>query len=284
MNKQSWARALLMVAVLIVAGFSGSGARAQADAEGLKLNLRYDGKLLFIKVLSVDLNQQLTASGHASSARISSYGILDAFKHFNIDAVETGRVVHGAPQPGLFKHENHDGKRNRKVEVTWGPADVTTISEPEMTFMGDPPANRQQRLASVGYLTAAMRLTLAAEDGPCHGSEMIFNGKELSELGFSQPRQSSLTEAQRKLGLVNGVRCSAAFSEIAGYHRKKGKARNQGLDRPILVDFAQVGEGGPWVLAKLEAQTQLGPAVIELSRVQVQGRLPGAVIQAAKPD
>jgi hypothetical protein len=151
-----------------------------------------------------------------------------------------------------------------------------------MTFLGDPPATRQQRLASVGYLTAAMRLTIAAEDGPCHGAEMIFNGKELSELGFSQPRQASLTDAQRALGLVNGVRCNAAFREVAGYKKKQGKARNQGLDRPILVDFAQIGEGGPWVLTKLQTQTQLGPAVIELSKVTSQGKLPEGIVQAAR--
>jgi hypothetical protein len=280
--KSYWGRACASAAALIVAGFAWGAARAQPDAEGLNLNLRYDGRLLFLKVLNVDLNEQVTASGHASSARISSYGILDALKHFNIDAEESGRVVNGDPEPGVFKHENHDGKRNRKVEVAWGPSDVTTVAQPEMTFMGDPPATRQQRLASVGYLTAALRLTLAAQDGPCHGSEMIFNGKELSELGFAQARQASLTENQRKLGLVNGIRCNAAFKEVAGYHRKKGRAQNQGLDRPILVDFAQIGEGGPWVLARLQSQTQLGPAVIELAHVKSQGRLPAGIVQAAR--
>jgi hypothetical protein len=275
-------RARASALALILAATAGGAARAQPDAEGLKLNLRYDGRLLFLKVLNVDLNEQVTASGHASSARISSYGILDAFKHFNIDAVESGRVVNGDPEPGLFKHENHDGKRNRKVEVAWGPSDVTTVAQPEMTFMGDPPATRQQRLASVGYLTAALRLTVAAEDGPCHGSEMIFNGKELSELGFSQARQASLTEVQRKLGLVNGVRCNAVFKEVAGYHKKRGRAQNQGLDRPIQVDFAQIGEGGPWVLARLQAQTQLGPAVIELAQVRSQGKLPPGIVQATR--
>jgi hypothetical protein len=259
-------------AALIVA-FAASAARAQPE-EGLKLNLGYDGKLLFIKVLNVELDQQVTGAGYAASARISSYGLLDAFKHFNIDAVETGRMAHGQPQPGVFKHENHDGKRNRKVEVTWGPEDVTTVAQPEMTFMGDPPATRQQRLASVGYLVGAMRQTTTAMDGPCHGSEMIFNGKELSELSFTGPQPVVLNDTQKKLGLVNGMRCAASFREVAGYHKKKGKDQNQGLNRPIQVDFAQAGPNGPWVLAKLQAQTVLGAAVVELARVKKQGALP----------
>jgi hypothetical protein len=272
-----WARACASAAVLIVSACAAGGAWAQPEGEGLKLDLGYNGKLLFLKVLDVSLVEQVTPSGHASSARISSYGILDAFKHFNIDATESGRIVRGQPQAGVFHHENHDGKRNRKVEVTWGPSDVTTLSQPEMTYLGDPPASRQQRLAAVGYLTAALRMTLAAGDAPCHGAETLFNGKELSELGFSQPRPTDLTDAEKKLGLVDAVRCNAAFREIAGYKKKKGKDQNQGLDRPIQVDFARIGEGGPWVLAKLQAQTLLGNAVIELARVGKQGRLPEGV-------
>ena len=56
--------------------------------------------------------------------------------------------------------------------------------------------------------------------------------------------------------------------------KKKGKDQNQGLQHPILVDFAQVGQDGPWVAAKLQTQTQLGAAVIELGRLQAHGRLP----------
>ncbi len=280
--KSPWARLCAGLAALLLAACAAGAAWAQPDEDSLKLQLGYDGRLLFLTVLKVELNQQVSPASHASTARISSYGILDAFKHFNIEANETGRIVQGDPEPGVFKHENHDGKRNRRVEVIWTPSDVTTVAEPQMTYMGDPPANRQQRLGAVGYLTAALRLTVAADEGPCHGTERIFNGKELSELGFANPRPVVLSELQQHLGLVNAVRCSASFKEVAGYHIKKGNARNQGLDRPIQVDFAQVGEGGPWVMARLQAQTQLGNAVIQLARVQAEGRLPRGIVQASR--
>ena len=270
----------------IAAALLGLTALAQAAPAGaqpgeLKLDLRYDGRL-FIKVLEVNLHEDITASGHASTARISSYGILDAFKHFNIDASESGRIAHGDPEPGVFRHFNHDGKHNRQVEVTWGPGDVTTVSNPTMDFLGDPPASREQRLAAVGYLTAVMRLTVAADKGPCTGSERIFNGKELSELGFADPQPVALSDGEKKLGLINGVRCSATFREMAGYKKKKGKAQNQGLDRPIQVDFAQAGAGGPWVLARLQAHTQLGNAVIALGQFKMEGRLPDGIVQASR--
>jgi hypothetical protein len=281
MNRH-WGRVCASAAAMIVAGSAAGSASAQPGGDGLNLKLGYDGKLLFLKVLNVDLTEHVTPSGHASSARISSYGILDAFKHFNIDATESGRIVRGDPQPGVFTHQNHDGKRNRKVEVTWDGEDVATAAQPEMTFLGDPPATRQQRMESVGYLTAIMRMTVTAGEGPCRRSEMIFNGKELSELGFADPRPVELSSGQQKLGLVNGVRCKATFKEVAGYKKKKGKDQNQGLDRPIQVDFAQAGRDGPWVTAKLQAHTQLGDAVIELARITKQGRLPEGIVQASR--
>jgi hypothetical protein len=278
-----WARLCAGVFAFLALALAAAGpASAQSDADGLKLDLGYDGRLLFLTVLKVEFNEHVTATGHASSARISSYGLLDAVKHFNIDATETGQIVHGDPEPGVFKHENHDGKRNRKVEVVWEPTDVVTTAQPPMTYLGDPPANRQQRLGAVGYLTAVMRLTIAADSGPCRGAETIFNGKELSEIGFSDPRPTTLSAPQKTLGLVNSLRCNAAFKEIAGYKKKKGKAQNQGLDRPVLVDFAQVGEGGPWVIARLQAHTQLGDAVIELARLNKQGRMPEGIVQGGR--
>ena len=267
--RSHWAAAAALIALALP-----PCAAAQPDGPGLTLKLGYDGRLLFLKVLAIELDEQVGPTAHASSAHISSFGVLDAFKHFNIDAAESGRMVQGVPQPGVFRHENHDGKRNRRVEVVWAADDVATTSQPEMGFMGDPPATRQQRLDSVGYLTAALRLTVASGNGPCRGAERIFNGKELSDVGFADPRPAELSAAQQKLGLVNAIRCSATFREVAGYHKKKGAARNQGLNRPILVDFAQVGAGGPWVAARLQAQTLLGAAVIELARVDKQGRAP----------
>ena len=269
-------------AVLLIAlGMASAPAAAQPD-QGLSLRLGYDGRLLFIKVLDVSLQERVAPGGHASTARIASYGVLDAFKHFNIDATETGSIVHGAPEPGVFHHENHDGKRNRKVEVTWTPTDVTTVATPEMTYLGDPPATREQRLSAVGYLTGAMRLTVASDQGPCTGAQRIFNGKELSELGFADLRPAEPTEAEKKLGLVGPVRCNATFREIAGYRKKAGKARNQGLDRPIEVEFAQAGQGGPWVVARVVAHTVLGNAVIELTRMKMEGRLPDSMVQASR--
>ena len=189
-------------------------------------------------------------------------------------------MAHGQPQPGVFRHENHDGKINRKVEVTWSGQDVSTVASPELTYLGDPPASRAQRLGSVGYLTAILRLSLADDQGPCHEAQSIFNGKELSDLGFSNSRALALTEVQQKMGLTHGLRCDTVFKEVAGYHKKKGKARNQGLDKPLEADFARIGEDGPWIPFRLVASTPLGAATVDLTHINASGKLPETLAQA----
>ena len=273
---------VLAAALALNAAAVASPATAQ-PSDSLRLNLGYDGRLLFVKVLDIRLQEDVGRTEHASTARISSYGVLDAFKRVHVDAQESGRIVRGDPAPGVFRHQNLDGKDNREVEVTWEPNDVVTQASPEWTSRGDPPATREQRLSAVGYLTAVARLTVTADKGPCTGSERIFNGKELSEIGFSNPRPAAMTEAEKALGLINGVRCDATFREIAGYKKKTGKARNQGLDRPIEVDFAQIGAEGPWVAARLSARTILGPAVITLARVKMEGHLPEGIVASRAP-
>lgn len=274
-------RSLVPPILAAALALTASPAGAQPD-EGLKLSLGYDGRLLFVKVLDIRLQEDLTRTSHTSTARISSYGVLDAFKRVHVDAQESGRIVRGDPAPGVFRHQNIDGKENREVQVTWEPNDVVTQASPQWTFLGDPPATREQRLSAVGYLTAVMRLTVAADKGPCAGVEHIFNGKELSEIGFANQRPVELTEPEKGLGLVNAVRCDATFHEIAGYKKKTGKAKNQGLDRPVEVDFAQVGAEGPWVAARLSAHTILGAAVIQLAHVKMEGRLPQGIVQASR--
>ncbi len=59
---------------------------------------------------------------------------------------------------------------------------------------------------------------------------------------------------------------------MAGFGRKPRDKANQGLQRPIRLDFAQIGADGPLVISALHADTPLGGAVIELSRLSVNGR------------
>ena len=236
-----------------------------------RLSLAYDGRLI-LKVLDIHVEQRLSPSGFGASARLASYGALALFKKFDVHATSQGRIEDGEARPGVFHYENQDGKRDRHVVAEWTASEVAVTSTPPYADLGQPPASHAQKLASADPLTQLMRVTLAAtRANPCGGdTHMFFDGKQLYALDFGAGvPETELLSNQQHLGLTNMVRCSVRFREVAGFKAKPAAQRNQGLKRAIEVTFGQIGGGGPWVLALMQAETPLGPAYVELRRIRL---------------
>lgn len=244
-------------------------AHAQAPATPVHLALAYDGRLI-IKVLDIHFDEQATPASFGADASLRSYGILAAFKKFNVRASARGPIQAGAPRPGQFLYDNHDGKRERKVQVVWRQNDVAMNSTPAFGNLGQPPASLEQKLAAADPLTQLMRLTLAASPAQiCDGAPRFFDGKQLYALEFDRGQAAAPDSGARTLGMTNLVRCDVHYREIAGFKPKPPEKRNQGLKSQITVTFGQLGPAGPWVIDKISADTILGAAVIELKHVQV---------------
>jgi hypothetical protein len=250
-----------------------AAATAQPAGE-MRLSLGYDGKVL-VKVLDMQVELRATASGHSSTTRMTSSGILAAFKHIDERASASGRIVHGQPRPGTFSSANLAGKTHRKTDTTWADGDVTTHAAPPFTNFGDTAPTRAQKLAAADPLTQLMRMTLAGQRAElCRQTYHFYDGKQLYDLQFSNPRPVEGGSRETRLSLVNLMRCDVRYIEIAGF-KKKPKKPNDMASKPIMVEFAQVGSSaGPWVLSTLHAQTPLGPAVIDLDRVTLVGKPP----------
>ena len=257
--------ALGLAAAMTLAG----AAQAQAPATPVKLSLGYDGRVI-IKVLDIHFDEQATPTAFAAAANLRSYGILAAFKRFDVRANAQGRMDGGAPAPGLFAYDNRDGKRERKVQVAWRGGEVAMTSTPNFANLGEPPASLGQKLAAADPLTQLMRITLAATPATiCNGAPRFFDGKQLYALEFDNGQTLSVGQDERALGLTTVVRCAVRYREIAGFKPKPPEKRNQGLKSQITVTFGQLGQAGPWVIDKISADTVLGPATIELKRVQM---------------
>lgn len=256
---------------LALAALAGPAA-AQDDA--MKLSLHYDGKLL-VKVFDLQVEQQVTKTGHSSSARFQSYGILAAFRRLDMRATSSGRVVGGDARPGTFWYKNYGGKTKRAVTVTWKPGVVDMSATPPFGGLGEPPATNAQKLSAADSLTQLLRMTINGQHADvCTRTTRFFDGKQLYALHFSNPRPVTPGAREKRLGLVGGMRCSVRFEEIAGFKAKPASERDQGLKYGITVDFAQAGKGGPWVLSQVRGKTPLGAAVIELAGMTITGRDP----------
>lgn len=261
-------------AALVLAASPTISPAAEDDGQ-LKLSLGYDGKLLF-KVLDVQLEERVSDNRFSANAVLVSAGILKALKHIHQVAAADGRIVAGDPRPGEFSTQKLTGKTRRKIRTVWSGAEVSMSAEPAFDNLGDPPASRQQKLASTDPLTGLMSITLkGSRETTCNRTYQFYDGKQVYALDFGPAQDARSSDKEKRLGLTGHFRCDVRFRELAGFSKKPPNKRNQGLERPIKLDFARIGQDGPWVISALHAQTPLGWASIELSRISVSGRAGG---------
>ncbi|HLI66340.1 MAG TPA: hypothetical protein VKU90_08235 [Caulobacteraceae bacterium] len=270
------------LAALLLLAFGAGAAHAQSG-QPLKMSLDFDGtlypfNLVPVKVLVVHADGRATPGGYESSVSMKSYGILRALKKVDIDAQTEGHVGRdGQAYPNAFTYVHHDGKRVRRVHVTWGPGVVQMVSTPPFVDLGQPPASLGQRLASVDPLTQFVRVANAADaQAICRGPDQFFDGKQLYQLSFGRVEPAQLTPQMKALGITRVAQCTVHYTEIAGFKAKPPKDRQQGLTSPITMVFGQVGQTGPWVIANIHASTVIGYADIVLRRITVTGERPRA--------
>jgi hypothetical protein len=255
-----------LAAALAGAALWALPAAAQGPGPGpFRLSLGYDGRLLF-KVLDIQVEEEATAQGFTAHARLKSSGPLAAFKHFDTHAEGHGRIAQGQAWPASFQVQNLDSKANRRTEVAWSASDVISTITPPVHSMGEPPADRAQKLEAVDPLTALVRLNLAGE--PCGRTLKVFDGKQRYDLEFTSGVAAKTDAREQHLGLTGAVHCFVRFREVAGFKKKPPAERNQGLKHPIVIGFAHLGAGGPWVISSASSETPLGAATITLQRVR----------------
>lgn len=257
-------RRQVLIAAVGLALSSPLAAGAEESASGRDLTLTYDGVLL-VKVLDMQLREQLQPGGFTAQARLKSYGVLALFKRIDVEASASGRLQEGRAQPALFRHINRDGE-NRSVEVRWTGADVATKVSIPYYSVGDPAPTREQKLAAADPLTQLARIALTAPGrSPCEGQRSFFDGRQLYRLDFEAPTAREAAPREAQLGLVQPIRCRFTFTEVAGFDPKPAGKQNMGLGHtPLTMDLARVGEGGPWLIAAVRGKTPLGEAKIQL--------------------
>ncbi len=246
-------------------------AAGRADGE-VRLSLGYDGRLL-VKVLDIEVQARADRSGFGADARLTSTGILALVKHVHQVASAEGRIVDGEPRPGTFETQNLGGKTHRKVHVVWSAGQVAMTAQPAFDNLGEPPASPQQKLSAADPLTQLMRLTLGgSREKSCGRSYLFFDGKQLYALDFGPASDAPLSAREQRLGLSGAFHCDLRYREVAGFRKKPPSKKNQGLNRPIELEFARLGATGPLLITNLRADTPLGRASIDLARVQSGGR------------
>jgi hypothetical protein len=257
----------------LAAALIATPAVAQPGAP-VKVELAYAGLLNAlhlpgeVKVLAMQVVERAGPDDYATGAEIQTYGLLRALKHVDIRTDAAGPVEAGVPRPRAFEFTNFEKQRSKHVTLTWTATDV--LQTPPHRDGGHPPPTAALKLGAADPVTVFSR-ALYAPSGPalCARNWRFFDGSQIYELRFQPGKGAEPTAAERALGLTAAQSCPVSYAEIAGFTHKPGDRRDDWLKSAIVARFGKVGADGPWVFVSLKADTFLGYAKIELTRVSL---------------
>lgn len=238
-------------------------------AKRLIYELEATAWLLFIPVTGkVSFDTHLEGPTYQINSVVKTTGIADIFVDYDMRVSASGYVKENGLQTYNYVSQNNDGKKNRRVEMTYGRDDVTMTANPSFGDLGDPAATPAQKLKALDPLTALISngFEPRTPDNPCGGPIITFDGKQLTKLNLSYQGPADIkTKAWRG----RGYECYVELERVAGY-KKGDKGKNlSGIDGPMKMYFAEAIPGMT-VMVKLVVDTEdIGKVTVQTSKLQL---------------
>lgn len=203
---------------------------------------------------------------YAIRSKVKTTGLADILVNYDLSLSATGYTRDDRLDTYAYVSQNSDGKKNRRVELTYGKDDFTMTANPVFGDLGEPPATAEQALDATDPITALITFALeprAEGEDPCGGPLKVFDGRQLTHL--------HLTNAGRKnvrsdVWRGEAIECHVRMDKVAGY--KEGESDNDnltGIDGPLRMYLAEMPNGAT-VPVRIEADTDdIGKVVLQAS-------------------
>lgn len=243
-------------------------------AKHLTYELEAVAYLLFIPVTGkATFEADLHDTTYDLKTSVKTTGIADIFVDYDMQIFANGYVQDNGLKTYYYVSQNNDGKKNRRVQMTYGAADVEMIATPEFGNLGFPPATPKQKLAAndpTSELISQM-FEPRTEDNPCGPPIDTFDGRQLTRLSFIYQGE---TIVKTKAYKGPAYECHVDMARVAGY-KKGDKGKNlSGIDGPMKAYFAPI-DHGMVALVKLVVDTdKIGKITLSAKRLKLTDVLP----------
>ena len=263
---------------LVTSGVSTAAAETPLASvkAGEPMKLTYEVKAtawaLFIPITGkANFRMDLKPDTYSIKGKVKTTGLADILVNYDMDLASSGYVRDDHLQSYAYVSQNNDGKKNRRVEMTYGADDVAMTANPAFGNLGDPPATPAQKLDASDPLTAFLGhafVPRAAGDDPCGGPMKIFDGRQLTWLKFENAGLKKVkTDAYRG----DAYECHVTMDKIAGY--KKGEVNKDtltGIDGPLKMWMAPL-PNGTIMPVKIQADTdKIGTVTLQVSKLKFE--------------
>ncbi len=208
---------------------------------------------------------------YAIKGKVKTTGLADILVNYDMELAASGYVRDDRLQTYAYVSQNNDGKKNRRVEMTYGSDDVAMTAKPAFGDLGEPPATPEQKLNASDPLTAFLGhgfIPRQAGGDPCGEPMKIFDGRQLTWLHF---KNHGLKKVRTGGYEGEAYECHVEMDRIAGYDKDEiNKDTLTGIDGPLRMWMAPL-PNGTVMPVKIQADTDdIGKVTLQVSKLSFE--------------
>lgn len=227
---------------------------------------------LFIPITGkANFRMEMRPDTYSIKGKVKTTGLADILVNYDMELAASGYVREDGLDTYAYVSQNNDGKKNRRVEMTYGRSDVAMTAKPAFGNLGEPPATPEQKLEARDPLTAFLGhgfIPRAAGEDPCGGPMKIFDGRQLTWLHFENHGLKKVkTDGYRG----EAYECHVSMDRVAGYEKDEvNKDTLTGIDGPLRMWMAPL-PNGTIMPVKIQADTdKIGTVTLQVSKLKFE--------------
>ena len=228
---------------------------------------------LFIPITGrANFRMDLQPDTYSINGVVKTTGLADILVNYDMRLAASGYVRDDRLEPYAYVSQNRDGKKNRRVEMTYGASDVAMTAKPAFGNLGEPPATPAQKLEAADPLTAFLGHAFTprpADGNPCGEPMKIFDGRQLTHLHFEN---AGLKQVKTDAYRGDAYECHVSMDKIAGYDADEINAKETltGIDGPLRMWMAPM-DNGTYMPVKIQADTDaIGSVTLQVSKLRYE--------------
>ncbi len=213
------------------------------DSKRIQYELEAVAYFLFIPITAKGtFDVALNPDFYTINTHVKTTGVADIFVDYDMTVAASGYVRDNDLMTYNYVSQNHDGKKNRRVELTYGQDDVKMVAKPGFGDLGFPPATPEQKIEARDPLTAFIGAAFRPRpaDNPCGGQIKFFDGKQLTYMSFTPIGETSVRTKAYK---GKAFECHVTVNRVAGYDEDDRGTNLSGIDGPMRMFFAEPFDG-----------------------------------------
>ena len=242
------------------------------SAKHIEYELEAVAYFLFIPVTGKAVfNIDLDGDFYNMHTLVKTTGVADILVDYDMHVAASGYILDDGLRTYNYISQNNDGKKNRRVELTYGSEDVVMEAKPGFGDLGFPPATPAEKLDAndpiTGFIGSAFKPRTG--DNPCSETIKLFDGKQLTHMSFEY-----VGEADVRVKAYKGkaIECHVNVDRVAGYNEGDKGKNLSGIDGPMRMFFAEAFDGF-YAPVKLIVETEdIGRITVSAKKLSIRDK------------